>query len=78
MILAGHGVLHAEAWDELRAFAEKTQIPVAWTLLGIGAMDETPPARLRLHGHARLEAREPRDPDAPTCSSRSACASTTG
>ena len=27
MILAGHGVLHAEAWDELRAFAEKTQHP---------------------------------------------------
>ena len=43
VILAGHGVLHAEAWDELRAFAEKTQIPVAWTLLGIGAMDETHP-----------------------------------
>ena len=25
------------------AFAEKTQIPVAWTLLGIGAIDETHP-----------------------------------
>ena len=43
LILAGHGVLIAEAWDELRAFAEKTQIPVAWTLLGIGAMDEEHP-----------------------------------
>jgi acetolactate synthase I/II/III large subunit len=43
VILAGHGVLHAEAWDELRAFAEKTQIPVAHTLLGIGAIDETHP-----------------------------------
>ena len=43
VILAGHGVLHAEAWDDLRAFAEKTQIPVAWTLLGIGAIDETHP-----------------------------------
>ena len=43
VILAGHGVLHAEAWDELRAFAEKMQIPVAWTLLGIGAIDETHP-----------------------------------
>ena len=38
IILAGHGLLHAEAWDDLRAFAEKTSIPVAWTLLGIGAM----------------------------------------
>ena len=45
VILAGHGVLHAEAGDELLAFAEKAQIPVAWTLLGIGAIDETPPAR---------------------------------
>ena len=43
LILAGHGVLIAEAWDELRAFAEKSQIPVAWTLLGIGAIDEEHP-----------------------------------
>jgi acetolactate synthase-1/2/3 large subunit len=43
VILAGHGVLHAEAWDELLAFAEKTQVPVAHTLLGIGAIDETHP-----------------------------------
>jgi acetolactate synthase-1/2/3 large subunit len=43
LILAGHGVLVAEAWDELKAFAEKTQIPVAWTLLGIGAIDEDDP-----------------------------------
>ena len=43
VIMAGHGVLHAEAWDDLRAFAEKTSIPVAWTLLGIGAIDETHP-----------------------------------
>ena len=43
VILAGHGVLHAQAWDDLKAFAEKTSIPVAWTLLGIGAIDETHP-----------------------------------
>jgi acetolactate synthase-1/2/3 large subunit len=43
VILAGHGVLHAGAWDALRVFAEKTQIPVAWTLLGIGAMPEDHP-----------------------------------
>jgi acetolactate synthase-1/2/3 large subunit len=43
MILAGHGVLHAGAWDELQGLAEKTSIPVAWTLLGIGAMSEDHP-----------------------------------
>ncbi|MGZ3631720.1 MAG: thiamine pyrophosphate-binding protein [Candidatus Limnocylindrales bacterium] len=43
VILAGHGVLVAEAWDDLRAFAERTQIPVAHTLLGIGGIDETHP-----------------------------------
>jgi acetolactate synthase-1/2/3 large subunit len=43
MILAGHGVLHAEAWEELRALAEKAQVPVAHTLLGIGAIDERHP-----------------------------------
>jgi len=43
LILAGHGVVIAEAWDELRALAEKAQIPVAWTLLGIGAIDEEHP-----------------------------------
>lgn len=43
LLIAGHGVLIAEAWDALREFAEKTQIPVAWSLLGIGAMDEDHP-----------------------------------
>jgi len=43
MILAGHGILHAEAWDELRELAEKAQIPIAHTLLGIGVIDETHP-----------------------------------
>ncbi len=43
LILAGHGVLIADGGEELRAFAEKTSIPVAWTLLGIGALDERHP-----------------------------------
>src|SRR3990172_3056795 len=43
MILAGHGVLHAHAEAELLAFAEKASIPIAWTLLGIGAGDERHP-----------------------------------
>jgi acetolactate synthase I/II/III large subunit len=43
LILAGHGVLIADGVEELRAFAEQTSIPVAWTLLGIGAIDERHP-----------------------------------
>src|SRR6266550_8644 len=43
VILAGHGVLHAGAEEELQAFAEKINAPVAWTLLGVGALDERHP-----------------------------------
>ena len=43
VILAGHGVLLARAWDELRQLAERAQLPVAHTLLGVGVMDETHP-----------------------------------
>jgi acetolactate synthase-1/2/3 large subunit len=43
VILAGHGVLVANAEAELVALAEKAQIPLAWTLLGIGAVDERHP-----------------------------------
>lgn len=37
-ILVGHGVLISEAMDEFKAFVEKTDIPVASTLLGISAI----------------------------------------
>ena len=37
LILAGHGVLISRAENELKAFAEKTGIPVALTLLGLSA-----------------------------------------
>ena len=36
MILAGHGVLISGAEHEVQAFAERTSIPVAMTLLGLG------------------------------------------
>lgn len=38
LILAGHGVLISGAEDELKAFAEKTGIPVASTLLGLSCL----------------------------------------
>ncbi|OGO52560.1 MAG: acetolactate synthase, large subunit, biosynthetic type [Chloroflexi bacterium RBG_16_68_14] len=36
LILAGHGVVLARAYDELRELAERAHIPVICTLLGIG------------------------------------------
>ena len=38
VILAGHGVMISGAMEQLLAFAERGQIPVAMTLLGIGCM----------------------------------------
>ena len=43
VILAGHGVLIAGAEAELLELAETARIPVAHTLLGVGAIDETHP-----------------------------------
>jgi len=40
LILAGHGVTISGASGELRELAEKTQVPVVTTLLGISAFDE--------------------------------------
>src|SRR5699024_8192 len=38
LILAGAGVLHSQAMDELTLFAEQNQIPVTNTLLGLGSI----------------------------------------
>src|ERR671915_2064768 len=43
IILAGGGVIGAEAWDELRALAEHLQVPVQVTLMGKGAFPEDHP-----------------------------------
>ena len=40
VILAGHGILFSEACDELKELAEKAQIPVITTLLGIGSFPD--------------------------------------
>ena len=43
LIIAGHGIILSGAYSELRAFAEKTQVPVLSTLLGISGFPETHP-----------------------------------
>jgi acetolactate synthase-1/2/3 large subunit len=53
MIYCGGGVITAEASKELTEFAERTQIPVATTLMGIGCFPETHPLSLKwlgMHG----------------------------
>ncbi len=50
LILAGHGVMMSGAEAEMQAFAERTQTPVALTLLGKGAMPESHPLCLGMMG----------------------------
>ncbi|GAP64168.1 MAG: biosynthetic-type acetolactate synthase large subunit [Ardenticatenia bacterium] len=55
VILAGHGVLMSNAMRELREFAEKAQIPVAQTLLGLGNFPASHPlclGMMGMHGEA--------------------------
>jgi len=54
LLLAGHGILLAKAQKELEAFINKTQIPVAVTLLGKSVIDEDHPCfagMLGMHGN---------------------------
>jgi acetolactate synthase-1/2/3 large subunit len=50
LIMAGHGVLLADATGELRVFAERTGIPVITTLLGISGFPESHPLHLGMPG----------------------------
>ena len=50
VILAGHGIVQAGASAELLAFVEKTGIPVACTLLGLGGFPATHPRALGMMG----------------------------
>ena len=50
LILAGHGVTMSNSERELMEFAERTQIPVALTLLGKGAIPENHPLCLGMMG----------------------------
>ena len=40
VILAGHGIIISQAYDEVRELAEKAQVPVITTLLGIGSFPD--------------------------------------
>jgi acetolactate synthase-1/2/3 large subunit len=50
LIMAGHGVILADAYEELRALAERTGIPVITTLLGISGFPESHPLHLGMPG----------------------------
>jgi acetolactate synthase I/II/III large subunit len=55
VLYIGGGIITGEASQELRQFAEATQIPVASTLMGCGAFADTHPLSLRwlgMHGAA--------------------------
>ena len=52
---AGHGVLWAQAWDELKELAELLQIPVMTTMAGKSAFPENHPLALGAGGHSMTE-----------------------
>jgi len=55
VLYVGGGVISAEATAELKTFAERTGIPVATTLMGVGAFPESHPLSMRwfgMHGMA--------------------------
>ena len=55
LIIAGHGVQMGNATSELRTLAEKAEIPITTTLLGLGDIPETHPLALGMcgmHGEA--------------------------
>lgn len=63
IIYTASGVLNAHAWDELRAFAEAAQVPVATTFGGKGSIPEDHPLALGVcdrsgTGHAVKAAQE--------------------
>jgi acetolactate synthase-1/2/3 large subunit len=55
VIYAGGGIVSADAHRELKAFAEKANLPVATTLMGVGGFPETHPLSMQwfgMHGSA--------------------------
>jgi len=55
VLYTGGGLISAEAHQELRTFAEKVNVPVATTLMGVGSFPETHPLSMQwfgMHGAA--------------------------
>jgi acetolactate synthase-1/2/3 large subunit len=50
VILAGHGILQSNAMAEVRELAERCQIPIACTLLGLDAVPASHPLNLGMMG----------------------------
>ena len=50
IILAGHGVSESSAMEQVRTLAERAQIPVALTLLGLGSFPASHPLNLGMMG----------------------------
>ncbi|HET9101308.1 MAG TPA: biosynthetic-type acetolactate synthase large subunit, partial [Acidobacteriaceae bacterium] len=50
VILAGHGILHSSAMEQVRTLAERAQIPVACTLLGMTTLPASHPLNLGMMG----------------------------
>jgi acetolactate synthase-1/2/3 large subunit len=50
IILAGHGVTYSGAMEQVRTLAERAQIPVALTLLGLGCFPASHPLNLGMMG----------------------------
>jgi acetolactate synthase-1/2/3 large subunit len=50
IILAGQGIIHSGAMAEVKRFAERVNVPVAMTLLGLGAFPASHPLNIGMMG----------------------------
>ena len=50
MILAGHGIIESGATEQIRALAERAQIPIGMTLLGLGGFPASHPLNIGMMG----------------------------
>ncbi|MDE3181622.1 MAG: biosynthetic-type acetolactate synthase large subunit [Acidobacteriota bacterium] len=50
VLYTGGGVIHAEAWEELRELAELLNVPVTTTLMGLGSFPSSHPLSLGMPG----------------------------